>query len=194
MVKDLNLGVSIGERIGDESEQQKRSLENTLANARMAMPGGIVDFDSEKQTATVQPSIKERINGEWEQLPQLLDVPVVFPRAGGYCLTFPVKEGDACLIIFSDMCIDSWWQSGGIQTQLEMRRHDLSDAIAILGITSVPKAVKNYSEISVQLRNEEQDSYFEITNENAINIKSSGAIYIESKDSITMQAPVININ
>lgn len=194
MVKDLNLGVSIGERIGDETEQQRRSLENTLANARMAMPGEIVDFDSEKQTATVQPALKERIHGEWEQLPQLPDVPVVFPRAGGYCLTFPVKEGDECLIIFSDMCIDSWWQSGGIQTQLEMRRHDLSDAIAVLGITSVPKAVKNYSTTSVQLRNEEQGSYFEITNENDINIKSSSAIYIESKDSITMKAPIINLN
>jgi hypothetical protein len=60
------------------------------------------------------------------------------------------------------MCIDSWWQSGDEQTQVETRRHDLSDAMALLGITSVPRAVTEYSTNSVMLRNEDKDSYFEI--------------------------------
>jgi len=184
----MSLGMDVGQRIGDEEEQLRRMMENAGANTRVAMPGEIVDFDAEKQTATVQPLIKEKVQGEWEQLPQLLDVPVFFPRAGGYCLTFPVKEGDECLIIFNDMCLDAWWQSGGIQNQLEMRRHDLSDAMALLGITSVPKAVTDYSEDSMQLRNEEQDAYFEITDEKIINIKSVEDINVETEKDINIKA------
>ena len=184
----MELGLSIGQRIGDEEEQLRRMMENTSSNIRVSVPAEIVNFDTDKQTATVQPLIKERVNGEWEQLPQLLDVPVVFPKAGGYCLTFPIKEGDECLIIFSDMCLDAWWQSGGVQNQLECRRHDLSDAMCIIGITSVPNAVKKYSTDSVMLRNEDKDVYFEIKDDKTLNIKSIENINISSDADISIQA------
>ena len=162
--------MNIAERMQDEEECLRRAIENKLDNLRVAMPGRIADFNAEKQTATVQPLIKEYVGGKWESLPLLMDVPCFFPRAGGYCLTFPVKLGDECLIIFNDMCLDAWWQSGGEQTQLETRRHDLSDAMCLLGITSVPRAVKDYSTDSLMLRNEARNSYFEITNAGHVNI------------------------
>ena len=166
------LGLSIGERIDDETECMRRAIENKADNLRVAMPGMIVDFDAELQTATVQPLIKEYVRGAWVSLPQLLDVPCFFPRAGGYSLTFPVRRGDECQILFNDMCIDAWWQSGGEQTQLETRRHDLSDAMCFLGITSVPRAVKDYSETSVVLRNEDNDAYIEIRDDKQVHIRS----------------------
>ena len=135
--------MNISELIGDTEESLKSMTENYINNMRVAIPAIIVQFDSQKQTASVQPAIKDTLQGNFVALPELSDVPVQFPRAGGYSLTFPVKAGDECLLVFSDMCIDGWWQLGGIQNQAEKRRHDLSDACAILGITSVPKALKN---------------------------------------------------
>lgn len=184
----MALDVGIAERIGDGEEQQRRTIENTLANARMAIPGQIIGFNASNQTATVQPAIKERVKGEWVQLPQLLDVPCFFPRAGGHCLTFPVKPGDECLVIFNDMCIDGWWQSGGVQTQIEVRRHDLSDAMALLGVTSVPRAVTEYSTDSVMLRNEDKDAYFEIKDNKEIYVKSVENINVETEKSVIITA------
>jgi len=146
----------------------------------VAIPGIIQEFNTENQTATVQPTIKEQINGSWIQLPLLLDVPVQFPRAGGYSVTFPVKRGDECIVIFNDMCIDSWWQSGDVQTQLEKRRHDLSDAVAILGITSVPKAIRDFSTESMQIRNDTADTVINIK-DGEITIKA-GTVNIGSKN------------
>ena len=74
-------------------------------------------------------------------IPMLLDCPVMMPRGGGYALTFPVAAGDECLVIFADSCIDAWWQSGGIQNQLEKRRHDLSDGIVVPGLWSLPRGI-----------------------------------------------------
>ena len=157
---------TIQELLGDEQEQERLAIEKYTNNLRVAIPGIIQQFNRDNQTATIQPVIKEQINGEWLFLPLLLDVPVQFPRAGGYCVTFPVRKGDECLVIFNDMCIDSWWQSGEVQTQLEKRRHDLSDAVAILGITSVPKAVKDFSSDSMQIRNDYGETVINIKDGN----------------------------
>jgi len=189
-----NLEVGISERIDDHEDCLRRAIENKLDNLRVSMPGEIVSFDEKNQTATVQPLIKEYVRGEWLLLPQLLDVPCVFPRAGGYCLTFPVKPKDECHIVFNDMCIDAWWQSGGEQTQLEIRRHDLSDATCYLGMTSEPNAVKNYSITSVMLRNEDKDSYFEIVdNDKTINIVGGEKINIKAISDISIETDA-NIN
>ena len=183
------LKLSIGERMQDDEECLRRAIENKLDNFRVAMPGKIIDFDEEVQTATIKPLIKEYVRGKWESLPMLPDVPCFFPRAGGYCLTFPVKPGDECLIIFNDMCLDSWWQSGDEQTQLETRRHDLSDAMCLLGITSVPKAVKDYSTNSVMLRNEDKDSYLEIVDDDkTVNIVGAEKINVTAVDDINIEA------
>lgn len=163
--------MNISEWIGNEEEALKVMTENYIQNARVAIPAMIVRFDPQKQTASVQPAIKDTLQGQSVALPELSDVPVQFPRAGGYSVTFPVKEGDECLLVFSDMCIDGWWQSGGIQNQAEKRRHDLSDACAILGITSVPKALKNVCMEGVQIRNDSGTDYIQIS-EQGILLKS----------------------
>ena len=166
----------IKERFDSPEEETRLGHEHAAANLRVAIPGIIQSFNEKQQTATVQPAITENIRigqggAKPIQLPLLTDVPVFFPRAGGYCLTFPVKAGDECILIFSDMCIDGWWQSGGVCDQVETRRHDLSDAQAFLGITSVPRAVTGYSTNSLMLRNESKDSYFEIVDDSkTINI------------------------
>ena len=59
-------------------------------------------------------------------------------------------------MIFADMCIDGWWQNGDIQNQAEQRRHDLSDAFAILSPFSQPKAGKitnGINKTQTELRN-----------------------------------------
>ena len=163
--------MNISEWIGNEEEALKVMTENYIQNARVAIPAIIVQFDPQKQTASVQPAIKDTLQGQSVALPELSDVPVQFPRAGGYSITFPVKAGDECLLVFSDMCIDGWWQSGGIQNQAEKRRHDLSDACAILGITSVPKALKNVCMEGVEIRNDSGTDYIQIS-EQGILLKS----------------------
>jgi len=181
------------ERFDSAEEETRLGHEHAAANIRVAIPGIIQDFNAEKQTATVQPAITENVrNGQDEAkpipLPLLTDVPVIFPRSGGYCLTFPVKPGDECLLVFSDMCIDGWWQSSGIQNQIETRRHDLSDAQAFLGITSVPKAVTDYSINSVMLRNEDKDTYFEILDDDkTINIIGAETINVTADDDVTVK-------
>lgn len=164
----------ISERIGSEDEMYRGMGENWQNNTRVAIPGIIDSFDETTQTATVQPALRERVRGEngepvWVNLPLLVDVPIVLPRAGGFVLTLPVQQGDECLVVFGDMCIDAWFSNGGIQNQIEKRRHDLSDAFAILGCWSQPRVIPNYSTDSAQIRTDGGAAYIELKS-NEINL------------------------
>ena len=97
---------------------------------------------------------------------------------GGYCLTLPIQPGDDCLVVFGDNCMDAWWQSGGVQNQVEKRRHDLSDGFAIVGFRSQPGVVGGYSGGTAQLRNAAGDAYIEISGSD-INIRAAGVVDIK---------------
>ncbi len=88
-------------------------------------------------------------------MPKLVDVPIIFPGAGGFILTMPIAVGDEVLVVFASRCIDAWWQSGGIQPQAELRMHDLSDGFAFPGPKSLPNVVPNISSTSTQLRSKD---------------------------------------
>jgi hypothetical protein len=138
---------SLATRLEIDCEQWGLAIDKEVRGLRVALPGIIVSFNPVAQTAIVQCAIRETltINGipTHVNIPQLLDVPVIFPRGGGFVLTFPVSEGDECLVIFSDLCIDMWWQNGGIQNRREARRHNFSDAFAILGPFSQPNVLSS---------------------------------------------------
>ena len=165
---------NLNEIIGSNDEML-RSISDSWKNVlRVACPGIIQSFNSKEQTVTVQPAIREQIlkedlNKEWLELPLLLDVPIIIPRAGNYSLTMPINKGDECLLIFLDSCMDSWWTYGNIQNQIEKRRHDLSDAVAIMGLWSQPNLIPNYSIDSCQLRNNQGTAFIELK-DNSINI------------------------
>ena len=133
-----------------------KALKNLNYDIRVSMPGIIQSFDSSTQTVTVQLAIKEKLsingNTSWQSIPLLVDVPIVVPKAGSFVITVPPTKGDECIVLFQDCCLDAWWQSGGTQNQVELRRHDLSDGVAILGVWSQPNVISNYSTSSAQIR------------------------------------------
>jgi len=58
------------------------------------MPGEIVDYDHAKGTATIKPLFKKKkADGTDLELPNLLEVPIDFPRTGNSAITHPLPAG-----------------------------------------------------------------------------------------------------
>ncbi len=179
--------ITTDERAPSERREQDLKLRQTANNLRVAMPGIIQSFDATEQTVTVQCAIREKFNMDgdisWQEIPLLLDVPIIFPRAGNYILTMPIQAGDECLVVFGDSCMDAWWQSGGVQNQIDCRRHDLSDGYAIVGLYSQPRRINNYSTSTAQLRNLSGSAYVELSGNN-INIVGTNVTISATKVTI----------
>lgn len=174
--------INLNERTPNEERQGELDARAAAIKTRVCIPGIIQSFDAASQTVTVQPALREKMcmDGDetWVDIPLLVDVPIVVPRAGGYALTLPIRQGDECLVVFGDMCMDGWWQSGGVQNQVECRRHDLSDGFAVIGVWSQPRVLPAYSTGTAQLRNEACSAYVELAGD-TINIVA-GAVNIDA--------------
>ena len=103
-----------------ERDALKRDFFSSL---HCALPGKVLSFDAETQTAEIQPAVKL---GSLTY-PPLSGVPVFMP------VPFEVNPGDACLVVFADIDIDSWLETGEASVPKSARRHSLSDGFAFVG-------------------------------------------------------------
>ena len=136
---------SLDERLADAVDTIRASEMNVRSSINCCLPGIIEAYDPATQTATVQAAVRKRVrlpSGVVNvELPVMTDVPVLMLGGGEHWLSFPVTRGDECLILFSDVSIDAWYQSGGVQNQPVARLHDLSDGFAIVGFRSRQRAI-----------------------------------------------------
>ena len=109
-------------------EAREMLKQDFLSSLHCALPGTVVSYDAERQAAEVQPAVKRgsRI------FPLLRDVPVFMP------VPFEVHPGDPCLVIFADVDIDAWFESGEPQEPKSARKHSLSDGFAFVGWRMCP--------------------------------------------------------
>lgn len=164
--------------LNDAEQAMRLVLDGRQATMWTAMPGIVTAVDLAKMTCSVQPAIQgtiENENGALQNvnLPLLVDVPIVFPSAGGFAITFPLAAGDEVLVVFGSRCIDAWWQSGGINRAMEARMHDLSDGFAIPGPKSQPNVLGTISATDVQIRNAAGSVYLSIGADGKIGFKNA---------------------
>jgi len=169
--------LTIPQRLGITTEQWKALIWSLRCEMRVALPGVVQSFDAQKQTVKVQLAVQEQIKvnfvPEAIDIPALVDVPVVLPRAGGFSVTLPIKQGDECLVIFGDMCADAWWQNGGTKNQqMERRRHDLSDGYAIFAPWSQPRVLADYSTTSMQIRSDDGNVIIDLADSGTVSLKA----------------------
>ena len=114
----------------EELQALKRDI---LSSLHCALPGIVVSFDAESQTAVIQPAVSRVIPTVAEgspssvSMPLLRDVPVFMP------VSFEVNPGDACLVIFADCDVDAWFETGEAEVPASNRMHSLSDGFAFVG-------------------------------------------------------------
>jgi len=178
------------ELLNDNEEAMREILEGHQVGLWTALPGIVQSVDLTAMTCEVQPSLQAvvtNLNGvdSVVNLPLLVDVPIVFPSAGGFTITLPIAAGDEVLVVFSARCIDAWWQSGGVQQAMEARMHDLSDGFAIPGPRSLPRKVPAISSTALQIRNDAGTTYLELSADGKVKIVTPSEIDITGDINVT---------
>ena len=123
----------------DLSEVLEAHARSLLLDVHTAIPGKIKSYDAAKQTAEVIVQVRAqtpRDDGSLaaEELPVLPNVPVQWPRGGGYALHFPLTEGDFVLLVFSEAAIGHWRETGQLSDPGDLERHGIGYPFAIPGI------------------------------------------------------------
>jgi len=136
---------------------------DVMASTNCHAIGIVQSFNPTTQTASITLAYKKTVfkTSPVNEVPQavltdyppLTDVPVISLGGGAASLTFPIKKGDECLLLFNDRDLDNWFQGGPPQGVATRRTHSFSDAVALVGLRSAPNALANFDAARAVLRN-----------------------------------------
>lgn len=163
------------------------------------LPGRIVEYFAETQTATVQVSAETIYNNaaslsESKTREPIEGVPVHTPSGGGWAITMPIEKGNTCLLFFSQIGYDHWLyedkDTAGRLAKLPKpwlrRQFSENDGFALVGLNTLPRAIQAYSPENSEWRNEDATQ--------VIKLKKDLSIEITSPTSVTINAPSVNVN
>ena len=113
----------------------------------------VENFDPIKKTVKATIQYQKTINDQHIDYPVLMDCPVIVLSGGLGRLTFPIKKGDNCLVLFNDRDINAWFASGMKAPLMTPRTHAFADGVALVGLGSLIDAVYTYDQVNVKLSN-----------------------------------------
>lgn len=128
----------------DLTQIQEISNSNTAQEMNCVRIGVIQEFYPENLTAQVKlvDKMLTGLNPDGSQI--LQEYPPIYAKVC-YCnpfCTFPLTHGMECVLLFNDRELETWFINGGSNIQAYPRMHDLTDAIAIVGIRSLPMMIQ----------------------------------------------------
>ena len=118
----------------------RRALDSRLLDVHVALPCKVLVFTpGTPPTVEVLPMVRRAIEDDdggiqHEELPPIPNVPVLFPNSAMFSAAWYLVPGDFVLVIFCSSAIGNWRESGDISDPGDLRRHDLSHAVAIPGM------------------------------------------------------------
>ena len=106
--------------------------------------GIIQTFNAEDLTAEVQIVNKRTLGLNKDGTQKTKDYALVTAKVCYCCpyLTYPIEQGEECILLFNDRELESWFTTGEVQPEAYPRMHDLTDCIAIVGLRSLAKMIE----------------------------------------------------
>lgn len=182
----------------DLTQIQEISNSNTAQEMNCVRIGVIQEFYPENLTAQVRlvDKMLTGLNPDGSQI--LKEYPPIYAKVC-YCnpfCTFPLTQGMECVLLFNDRELETWFINGGSNIQAYPRMHDLTDAIAIVGIRSLPQMIQIltdclhlfYGQSDLQLKAQQA-----VLNSPQIDLNGTNVLNATSA-TITLEGDTININ
>jgi len=161
----------------------KEIVDDSLYETNTAIPAIVDSFSASDKTVDVTPALQKTFeDGSKLYLPQIKGVPVIYPQAANFAIVFPIAVGDSVLLIFSQRSIERWKERGGKLDPLDVRKHDLSDAVAIPGLYKIAggEAVE-----AGKVKIKYHDALIEIEETNRIKVSNdNGSIVLEADGNV----------
>ena len=152
----------------------KKWIHDSADNIRVSMPAKVVSYDAATNRASVKP-VGTYTTKDFQEIeyPTIHSVPMQFPcGVGGTAgVTFPIKAGDGCIVIFADREIEQFLSGSFCD---DMRSHSMNDAYAIPGL---------YSQAAPTVKNNSNDVC--LFNAGSLVVLNGGALRITLADGTT---------
>lgn len=171
-----------------QQQQDKKNKEAINVAALVKVTG----FDPDKMTVDVQPLSKHLENGNYQNQPPVLGVPVAATKSGGFIVRPWIQVGDIGLVVYIDHDIDKVVSEGKEVEPNTERNHSTSDAVFVGGIVTGNAPVSGLPGDAVVIASDDGATVLEVS-KGAIKL-TAPSVEITASGNITMSAAAINLN
>jgi len=117
------------------SDLLRQAVEGFLLDLHTQMRGNVVSYDEATKTCEVKIAAKRPVpDGAggyvMQDIPNIPNVPVAWPSAGGFILHFPLAVGDSVFLTFDEVDVQRWEGNGEVCEPGWLERHGLSCPLA----------------------------------------------------------------
>lgn len=171
-----------------------------MSNVYTAMPCIVVGVRDglNGQMVDIQPTINQKFkDGTVKERPPIQGIPVSFPVSSTSGMTFPIKNGDTGMAIFSMRNMDSWKSGNGRPVSpTNFAKMDKGDAIFLPGIQPPSMAVNNPGKHVLSHDTKDTVMFANLgSNECEVRLKADGSIEINtSSQPVTINCSDANVN
>ena len=166
------------------SEFLKEALGEHSTQTHVAMLCKIVSFDPQKMKASVQPMQKG--------LPMIEHVPVALQKAGPFFIRVPFERDDIVVVVFADTIIDRQVNTGADAKEEGDRKHDLSDAIVVGGISPFNSPLP--AEAGLVIAKKDLSAKIVIQPNGNIIVETNSNVNIDADGNVNIDCDVANIS
>lgn len=151
-------------------------VRSILSTVHVGLPAKVLSYDAAKQQVDVQPLLRDldvAADGSVSapEMPVIPNVPVMFPRGGGWHMRWDLDAGDEVWLHFGERAIERWKEAGGLQLAYPLRDFDLSDAVAWPGLSNASNAIPGLATKGMVIGRDDGSAEVRITPEGNITIK-----------------------
>ena len=113
------------------AELIRRAIASERVDIQVSMPGIVVSYDAETETAEIQPATRRaRYNSDdeivAEDIPPIQNVPVIWPSCAAFSFHGVLAPGDGVDLVFSTYSHAGYRNTGKLATPLDLRPQSLS--------------------------------------------------------------------
>lgn len=122
----------------------KSALNKNAYDLNVCRIGIVEEFYPENLTVKVKIAGKKTTGTNKDGSQKTEDFAPIYAKVC-YCapfMTFPIVQGMECILLFNDREIETWFINGGANAEKYPRMHELTDAVAIFGIRSLPLMIQ----------------------------------------------------
>lgn len=161
-------------------EALDRVVSDTRGAVHTSFPARVLAYDAGAQTVDLRPALQREVPSDdpavqwgFDTMPDLLAVQVMWPRAGGFAITFPIQVGDWVLVLCAEQSTLLWRSKGTAGTHPGMSDpHGLNGCVALPGWFPDAQKLSNVSTTDLVIGSTEDDT--------TIRIKPGGTVHLGS--------------
>ena len=137
----------------------RKVVNDKISEIHTCLPAKIERYDPEKMRADVVLLSKKELEGEKEEIPPIVEVPVALLKAGPFVIRQPFEKGDPVLVVFGEKALDKLLITGNPEDPQMTRQHSFDDAVVIGGLQleQDPDLNSDYTD-DLLIENQEEES------------------------------------